>query len=194
MNTEAMIKTATAKADSVKGTIESLKLMKAYYMKACEVVQKFDGKVINARFENALNECINDNNARFCVKTNDSYSFELRVYGTSNNKWEEDRAIYSFYNYDGSLSKIGFYNKETMLTEERNVTLFNTEDTKRINASGWIEFFKSRADLMQTRIDDRTPFADVSRVLKSMNEVNRIDDEIQALNDAKHKAMPYFLR
>jgi hypothetical protein len=183
---------ATAKANDVKAMINTLETMKAHYLKACEVVGKFENKVINARFTTALNNHIDDSNARF-ILNGSQHAFEFRVYGTANRKWHEDLAVYQFYSFTGGLAEVRTHNIETGLNN-KFVVLFKTEDQNRINAEGWIELFKSRADLMQKQIEDRLPFTNPETILKASAEEDRIEAEIRKLNDEKAKCMPYFLR
>jgi hypothetical protein len=188
--------TAMAKANDVKAMINTLETMKAHYLKACEVVSKFENKVINARFTTALNNHIEDTNARFILnlgKTTMGYAFEFRVYGTAQRKWHEDPAVYQFITFTGSRAEVRTWNRESGLND-KVLELFKAEDVNRINAEGWIELFKSRADYAQKQIEERLPYTDAETILKASAEEDRIENEIRRLTEEKREAMPHFLR
>jgi len=186
------LETAQNVANKVQAEITSLELMRDYYRKSIEVVKKFENKVINKRFTTALNTNLNDTNARF-ILGGSMNAFEFRVYGTSQRGWQEDHAVYQFYSFTGGLAETRTYNRETNLND-KFVILFKKDDLNRINAEGWVELFESRADLAQSKINDRIPYTDANEILKASAEEDRLEEEIRKLNDLKSKALPYFLR
>lgn len=182
---------AMAKANDVRAEIKYYDHLIVALKKAIPVMKKFDGKVINARFKNALNAAVKDVEGNFSFGGVNGYEFGVRAWM---GKYYSDSMVYSFMGLMGGLSEVRVYNRETQLSD-KTVTLFTIDNGKlRIVAEGWETLFNSYIDLYEERIKARLPYESAEFILEKYREKEQIEAEIRKLEDKVREAVPSFLR
>ena len=181
---------ATNKANGIKNEISFMKIFVKEIRKAITLIDKFENKVYNARFDKFIKE-----NTLLSVGSRNNYDFTINMYDYRENGFRQsitETAVYSFGNYSYEQTPARIYNAETKLND-KFVTLFK-EDNTRMNIDAWKELFESVALYVESQIKDKQPYTNAEKIYKASQKELAIQKQISDLEDKRLKAMPYFLR
>jgi len=179
------------KANGLKNEIKFMKLFVKEIRKAVSIMDTFDNKVYNARFDNYIKE-----NTMLSVGSRGMYSFTINMYDYSENGFRKtltENVVYDFYDIYGKNERTRIYNKETDLND-KFVNLFKEDDKTRMHIQGWKELFESTADLVENRIKRYAKFTNAEKIFKASQKELAIQEQIRELENKRLKTMPNFLR
>lgn len=144
-----------------------------------EVIKKFDNKCINKKFENALDEAVNNGKTgqerKFYVRTGYGYSgqFEITVHSYNDSVKEvTDKEYPNYYRVEN--------NEYTFVIPKRNFEITDSGNY-RINADAIIESLYKCEDMLLGRIG--TLKVGLIKANEMIQEMKRIKAELEAFNN-----------
>ena len=150
-----------------------------------DVVKKFDNKCINKKFEDALNEAVNNGdtkNGKFCVKTNYGYSgqFEITVHSYNNTVTEISEKEYrSCYRVENDDYTFVILKENFEITDSGN---YRIKADKMIEALGEYE--------INILFSIKNLQKGIEQADEMVQEMKRIKAELEAFNNK----YPYHMR
>jgi len=182
---------AKIRANAITTDIKFMNIFIKEINKAISIMDKFDGKVYNARFDNFIKE-----NTLLSIGSRGMYSFTINMYDYKENGCRQsitENVVYNFYSMHNKHEQIRIYNKETNCND-KFVALFKQDDNTRMNIDGWKELFNSVADKIRNTIKEQKPYTNAEKIYKASIRETKICEQIRELENKRLKALPFFLR
>lgn len=154
------------------------------------ILDKFDGKVLNARFQNKINESLTKG---LTIRTSVTGDTKVMFRCPDTGKWMDETLVYnSMLTYSGAVSEIRAYNKEDNLMTTI-VYLINNTTEKRIIIEDYKTLFNGVCDMYEKRIAEREAFSDYNTILSALEKKAELEEEKKRLEDEIYNTVPHFV-
>lgn len=152
------------------------------------LLDKFDGKVLTARFENQINDSLTKG---LTLRTSANGTTKVMFRCPETNKWMDETIVYtSMFNYSGEISETRAYDKETDLMTII-VKLITKE--KRIIIEDWKKVFNGVCDMYEKRIQEREAFSDYQTIYNALVKKQELEAEKKRIEDEIYNTVPHFV-
>lgn len=184
------IENATIKANQMTAELNARKSFIKELQKAIKLIPSFDGKILNARMFNVLNE---ETELRFyntSIMDSAEVSYwdkELRGSIKSNVHWG------IFNTFTGEIKEAQVYNPDADNLSGRTFLTEYSTGKHRIVASGWVEVLEGIILMEKSTIKQRKKFTNADAIKKAFDKEDELKAQIRKLEDKMRDARPHYL-
>lgn len=154
------------------------------------LLDKFDGKVLNARFENQINNSLTKG---ITLRTSVTGTTKVMFRCPDTMKWMDETLVYnSMLTYGGGVAETRAYDKETNLMTKVVYLINNTTD-KRIIIEDYKTLFNGVCDMYEKHIEEREAFSDYETILSALKKKQELEEEKKRIEDEIYNTVPHFV-